>query len=108
MTTATADQAAPDDVLTWQSVCILAGISYRQLDYWARVGHSPGGSSPGHGFNWGCTPAMARRAGMLGRRTEAGMLPAFAAEVAAQIETTGRADLGGGFTLTWTQPGDEQ
>ena len=79
------------------------GISYRQLDYWTRLGHlRPDAARPGSGNAryWPETEIeIARR---MGRLAAAGLPLGFAAQMAR--ETWPAADLAPGITVTVTDP----
>lgn len=81
---------------TAPQTCALAGVTYRQLDYWIRTGRvrpvdGPCGSGNYREFEQ-AEAAIATRMGVLVR---AGLLPDAAEDVARQLQTYGFAHLGG-------------
>lgn len=67
------DQPAEGEGLTGPQVCVLAGISYRQLDHWTRTGvlHAIGEDA---GCRRGYTEAEARIAGLIKKLLDAGFM----------------------------------
>jgi DNA-binding transcriptional MerR regulator len=59
--------------LSSPDVCASAGVTYRQLDHWARTGwlHPGGGGGTGRDRLW--SPDEAGMAGRMGRLTAAGL-----------------------------------
>jgi hypothetical protein len=77
--------------LTGPQVCVLAGITYRQLDHWTRTGtlHAIGEDTPGTGSRRGYSEAEARIAGYIKKLLDAGFMVRAAAETARQLVETG-------------------
>lgn len=73
-----------------------AGVTYRQLDYWTRRGYLAARPRRGigSGYNREYLPSEIRIAAWMGMLTASGMVPSGAAEVARDLESTGRASLG--------------
>lgn len=78
-----------------------AGITYRQLDYWVRLGHLKPDGSVHHGQReW--SEAELEIAGRMGRLTAAGLPLAFAAAMARGAWPVG--ELAPGVTVTVSRP----
>lgn len=74
---------------TAMEVLALAGITYRQLDYWTRSGYLAGcatGSvaTPGNGYPRAYTPDETVRVAQIACLVRAGFRPGVACELAAQ------------------------
>jgi len=67
-------------------VCRLAGATYRQVDYWARLGIlSSGSATPGPGVRRHWTLADAHRIRLVAQAVRIGMLPRPALYLAAAM-----------------------
>lgn len=73
-----------------------AGITYRQLDYWTRLGwlNARRSNCPGSGHQREYLPAEIRVAAWMGILTNEGIKPPVAEGIARDLESTGRASLG--------------
>ncbi len=76
-----------------------AGISYRQLDHWCRLGLLPDVEARGRGATRTFSERDRRRVMTLAALTRAGLALSKAAEVAPALERDGVADLGDGVTI---------
>jgi DNA-binding transcriptional MerR regulator len=74
-------------MLSSSEVCDLAGISYRQLDYWTRTGHAPGESRrrTGSGNRRRWSERQAAVLAVMARLVETGARPSECAEVVAYL-----------------------
>jgi hypothetical protein len=84
------------------------GVSYRQLDHWARQGWlfpTRGGIGTGHRREWSETEI--RVAEMIARLRSAGLELPAAAAAARSIVYDGWAELDEGITITVRQPGKD-
>lgn len=103
-------------------LCELAGITYRQLDFWERSGHihalkrrkgkdaSPVPVRAGSGFDRDWQDTEVAVAVNMARLVRAGFLPAIAAEIARSYPNGHRIDLDGGMYLVidmWEIPHEE-
>lgn len=87
-----ADSPSPAGDLTGPQVCVLAGITYRQLDHWTRTGalHAIGEDTPGVGQRRGYSEAEARIAGYIKQLLDAGLAFPTAVETARRLVESGQ------------------
>lgn len=81
---------------TSHDLTIVAGLTYRQVDYWTRAGYlTPiGNPRPGHGYPREYADDQVSLAVQMSRLTKAGIPMPQARDVAWQLLAQGYADLG--------------
>lgn len=91
-----------DYQLSTTQVCILADVSFRQLDHWVRIGRvcpavEAGGSGTRRRWTWddvGRIEAVGRVSRAIGHKDTV-------LDLVAANWSTGSCDLGDGVTITW-------
>lgn len=90
------DQDVPDGYVTGADLVDLAGITYRQLDYWCRTGYlHPVDATPGSGHLRLFPTVELALAGLVRRLLADGMQPRQAFDLARELLEHGHAQLGG-------------
>lgn len=89
-------KTVPDGHLSGPDLCHLAGITYRQLDFWTRSGYlHPVTPSPGSGYIRAYPPTDITRARLVARLLTAGFTARPAFDVADQLLEAGHALVAG-------------
>lgn len=88
-----ADVARPVPITSWD-VCAQAGVSYRQLDYWCRLGiiEPVGGATPGSGSQRRFTSREIRVVAFVGRLYELGARAQVVKHVAPLVRAMSREE----------------
>jgi hypothetical protein len=81
-----------------------AGITYRQLDYWARTGLLDGQGDLGSGNARDWTAAQASKARVMGALVRAGLGPRRASELSGELLHAGRTQIAPGLWITRELP----